>query len=739
MARGGMRKYLGAVFMAVVMVPAVVLSLLAIRAISHEEAYVEKQLEGTLSAEVTHTASVVAAEVGAIQSDLAAAAVIPESADFSTAFDEWKRNSPLVEVPFLLSSEHEILWPVASAAGAKKGDSKEASFAAEQKDFFGDVEEIPVYENIAVAFKDEILDETVEAEEAVTYGGAVPAALERRSDSGEAGAGPTGTQPQVTGREASRAAGVSPPGPPGEESRKQAAITEFQQSEEVRRKVFDKAEKDGQEVLYRNVDLGRTGGAEATDVAGTAAEAEVPSGTGRAGAKDAPQAARVDHAEAEMSPRPTEAAASKMEKLAETPAGRESANEAPKAAGPAGPDRAAAGRIRSVFISQPLSFSEIVADRSSGIIPRTIDGRLRHIYWQRLESGDIMGCLIDAGGFRERLIGALANIYSAVRILTVLDESGNPLIVPRGQEGRDWREPFVAVEISELLPRWESAAYLTEADAISSRARATTMVMWILIFILFVSILAGGVLVLRSAYAEVRLARQRTSFVANVSHELKTPLTSIRMYAEMLRDGRQKDVDKQKHYLEIMTAEAERLTRLINNVLDFSRIERGEKRYNMTRCDLVALTSDVVESQRARLEAGGFEVGFTTRAGNLEIDADEEAVKQAVVNLLSNSEKYSPGVKAIEIEVGLEGGRAAVSVSDRGVGIPSGEVGNIFHEFYRVDDTLTSEVKGAGLGLTIARKIVADHGGDIAYAAREGGGSTFRILLPPAGEARGER
>jgi two-component system sensor histidine kinase BaeS len=154
----------------------------------------------------------------------------------------------------------------------------------------------------------------------------------------------------------------------------------------------------------------------------------------------------------------------------------------------------------------------------------------------------------------------------------------------------------------------------------------------------------------------------------------------------------------------------------------------------MMRCDLVALTRAVVESQRARLENNGFEVVFTTRAAALPVNADEEAVKQAVVNLLSNAEKYSPRVREIEIDVGREGDFAVVGVSDRGVGIPSGEAGNIFDEFYRVDDTLTSEAKGAGLGLTIARKIVADHGGDIRYAAREGGGSTFRIRLPAAGE-----
>jgi signal transduction histidine kinase len=106
------------------------------------------------------------------------------------------------------------------------------------------------------------------------------------------------------------------------------------------------------------------------------------------------------------------------------------------------------------------------------------------------------------------------------------------------------------------------------------------------------------------------------------------------------------------------------------------------------------------------------------------------------VNLISNAEKYSPEVKKIEVVVGRQGGLAAISVSDRGIGVTSGEARRIFDEFYRVDDSLTSEVKGAGLGLTIARKIVADHGGDIRYAAREGGGSTFTILLPPAPEEK---
>lgn len=735
MARYGIGKYLGVIFMAVVIAPAVVLSLLAVRAISHEEAYIEKQMEGTLSAEVTHVSSVVAAELGLIYSELAATAVLPGTGDPTGLFEEWKRKSVLVEVPFLLSPEHEILWPALAyertgadtardepPAVAKKAAEKELAFVEKQQAFFSDEEEIAVYENIAVAFQSEILGEAVGTEEPVTQPGLItdpaaedtaarrPPTLARAAESREHKMTSIGA-PETAARKPYAAA------PPGEQSRRQAAITQFQQSEEVRQRVFDKAEMEGQKLTYRNVDMARV--------------------------DEAADAGKTDETEGVMEAAPTDDALSapaagpgkrdaRREVAAETPLRQKDAfGERPEPEG--------AGRIRSIFISQPLRFSEIVADRQSGLIPRTIDGSLRHLYWQRLADGNIMGCLIDSREFRERIIGALPNIYSPVRILTVLDESGAPLVIPRGQEARDWRRPFVAEEIGELLPRWESAAYLTEPDVITSRAQATTMVMWILILILFVSILGGSILVLRSAYAEVRLARQRTSFVANVSHELKTPLTSIRMFAEMLRDGRQADPERQKHYLDVMTAETERLTRLINNVLDFSRMERGEKRYNMRICDLVALTRSIVESQRARLENNGFEVALTTRAGRLPVKSDEEAIRQAIVNLISNAEKYSPEVKQIKILTRRDDGDAVVSVNDRGVGIPPGKAENIFDEFYRVDDTLTSEVKGAGLGLTIARRILKDHGGTIRYAGREGGGSTFEIVLPLAegGELEG--
>ena len=218
--------------------------------------------------------------------------------------------------------------------------------------------------------------------------------------------------------------------------------------------------------------------------------------------------------------------------------------------------------------------------------------------------------------------------------------------------------------------------------------------------------------------------------MANVSHELKTPLTSIRMFAEMLREGRQPDPAKQRRYLDIMASETERLTRLINNVLDFSRMEQGKKRYSMKACDVVALCWEAVESQRARLENNGFLLAFSAGGDQLPVRADEEAIKQVLVNILSNAEKYSAQVKEIQVDVTRRANLAVISISDRGIGIPPEHAEKIFGEFYRVDDALTSRVRGTGLGLTIARRIVRDHGGDIEYIRREGGGSTFQIALP---------
>src|SRR5208282_1042613 len=152
-----------------------------------------------------------------------------------------------------------------------------------------------------------------------------------------------------------------------------------------------------------------------------------------------------------------------------------------------------------------------------------------------------------------------------------------------------------------------------------------------------------GWLILRDVESQLVLARQKTDFVSNVSHELKTPLTSIRMFSELLAEGRVPDAGKQRSYLNIITAEAARLTRLINNVLDFSRMERGEKKYNFQPCDLVGVVRGIEQTFRPHLEAGGFKFICELPDAPVSVRGDADALSQVIVNLLSNAEKYSNG------------------------------------------------------------------------------------------------
>ena len=389
---------------------------------------------------------------------------------------------------------------------------------------------------------------------------------------------------------------------------------------------------------------------------------------------------------------------------------------------------------KSIFVSEPMRFQEIVAGEPFGVIPRFVDDELLLLFWMKSEEGGYIGCGIRMDVFRSRIAGLLEPEHSPIRILTLLDDRGRPLA--SAADERDWSRPFVAQEISETLPQWEAAAFLVDPDLVSSRAARTNTIVAVLIAILSISILTGGSVVFRGVRSEMKLAGKKTTFVANVSHELKTPLTSIRLFAEILRDRRQPDRDKQREYLDIMVSESERLTRIIDNVLDFSRPERSRE-YRRTSVDLVRLVEETLESQRSTLEEEGFSVSTEERSRDLTVAADREAVKQVLLNLISNAVKYSEQRREITFRIENDGSHAVVRIMDRGIGIPAKHAKRIFEEFYRGNDALTAPVRGAGLGLTIASRIVEDHGGSLLYRPRTGGGSIFEVRLPLAAEKTG--
>jgi signal transduction histidine kinase len=211
---------------------------------------------------------------------------------------------------------------------------------------------------------------------------------------------------------------------------------------------------------------------------------------------------------------------------------------------------------------------------------------------------------------------------------------------------------------------------------------------------------------------------------------MRTPLNSIRMFADLLADGCVTDPAKQRSYLSFINAETARLTRLVNNVLDFSRLERREKRYDPARFDLVAAVRELLAAYRPHLEAVWFKLEEQLPAAPGFVLADHEAVSQILVNLLSNAEKYSGAQRVITVEIRSRDAALEVRVLDRGVGVPDGCGEKIFEPFFRVKDTLNSGVQGSGLGLTLARRLARDQGGDVAYEPRPGGGSCFTLRLP---------
>jgi signal transduction histidine kinase len=243
-------------------------------------------------------------------------------------------------------------------------------------------------------------------------------------------------------------------------------------------------------------------------------------------------------------------------------------------------------------------------------------------------------------------------------------------------------------------------------------------------------VLAGGIaLTYRNVTKEMALARLKSDFVSNVSHELRTPLSLIRLYAETLEMGRLTSPEKYQEYYCIIRKESERLTALINNILDFSRIEAGRKEYDFRETDMCELVHNTLDSYRYQLEQSGFQ--FEEKIDEVPpMRVDREAMARSLLNLVNNALKYSQDRKYIGVNLYRDNGSVKLEVVDQGIGIPHQEQQKIFEKFYRVGDPLVHNTKGSGLGLSLVRHIVQAHGGEVAVDSAPGQGSKFTIVLP---------
>jgi signal transduction histidine kinase len=234
----------------------------------------------------------------------------------------------------------------------------------------------------------------------------------------------------------------------------------------------------------------------------------------------------------------------------------------------------------------------------------------------------------------------------------------------------------------------------------------------------------------RSVTKTMELAKLKSDIVSNVSHELRTPLALIRLYAETLELGRIPDDAKKLEYYKIVRKESERLTGLINNILDFSRIEAGRKEYDFRETDLPSLVRETLDSYHYQLEQNGFR--YEERISNdvPPVRVDREAIARSLLNLVNNALKYSADDKYVAVNLYRESDSVKLNVIDHGIGIPRAEQHKIFDKFYRVCDPMCHDNKGSGLGLALVQHIVVAHGGTVSVESSPGKGSNFTISLP---------
>lgn len=395
----------------------------------------------------------------------------------------------------------------------------------------------------------------------------------------------------------------------------------------------------------------------------------------------------------------------------------------------------------SLVPAEPVQLASVWSRDRAGLISRfASDGSLIILAWHRPSAAPdlVFGVQLGLKSLQGRLAALLrADAADGEEFcLALLDHTGQP--VARSLNGYEtaWHRPSVSTEIGATLPRWEAAAYLLDPWAASTAAKSSRLRLGLLVLAVLAAALTGAILMWREARRRLLEARQKSDFVSNVSHELRTPLTSIRMFSDLLaQPGAVATPEKTQRYAEVISQEAGRLTRLINNVLDFSRLERGQTQLHLERLDLAASTHEIIEQYRPHVESLGFSLKCDLPETPLLVRGDQDRLSQVILNLLGNAEKYGAGqLKEIEVRLSADTTSeiASLSVSDRGPGVPRGKEKRVFEQFYRADDALATGVQGTGLGLTLARQIARAHRGDVTCQRRDGGGASFILTLPLA-------
>ncbi len=395
-------------------------------------------------------------------------------------------------------------------------------------------------------------------------------------------------------------------------------------------------------------------------------------------------------------------------------------------------------RTRTDYLIRILSGPDLIAAGSNNhfnsdknelsCIPIN-SAELAAVYLSRIKNNDVQTAMvidfpIYLKSISEKLIKEL-DPGSSINV-KVEDENGKLIFSKVLKE----ETSYLSFPFPEYLPQWKLLLSENKPGFIATLLKAGSGI-YLFIFILIALLMVLGlVFIMYSLNVELRLNKLKSEFISNVSHELKSPLTSIRMMTEMLHHNRVQTEERKSAYYSAMLEESKHLSHLIDNILDFSRMDDDRKKYDFTELDLDELLMKFLESTRERLPEPGFDIRYDRPDQVPVIKADKNAILQVFYNLVDNAIKFSGTSRQIDIILSQEDDELLFCVKDYGIGISGKDQEKIFDRFYRGDEPQRLGIRGSGIGLTIVKKIVEAHGGEVGVESEPGKGSMFIVRIP---------
>jgi signal transduction histidine kinase len=298
-----------------------------------------------------------------------------------------------------------------------------------------------------------------------------------------------------------------------------------------------------------------------------------------------------------------------------------------------------------------------------------------------------------------------------------------------GEKDSTVDQATLAEFFNDNFPPWKIEFFRSSTSGFAGMDLRKSFYFWTIVVLLIVLIF-GAALIVRTVSHEIGVIRIKSDFVSSVSHEFKTPLTSIKTLIERLQEGKVHDKAKMDQYISVIAKDTDKLTRLVGNILDFSKIEEGKREYDFVETDVTQLVSrQIQEFQRDEIRRD-FSIQLLIQEDIPKLALDKEAFSQALINLLDNAVKFSANKKEIHVILSTDEKNVILEVKDKGIGIPPDELDKIFEKFYQGKNALKQTVKGAGLGLTLVKHTVEAHGGRVSVKSRVGEGSTFSLTFP---------